>query len=288
MEAVPLSEVPESADHLAPGAAVPAVENRIAVATQWQLMWWRFRKHRLAMFSAIIVGCFYLVVLGADFLAYADPFASEAQRSLIAPQPIHLFDQGQFRPHIYALTGKRDPKTFKRVYTPDPNKKLPIRLFAQGFKYKLLGVIPTDRHLIGIEGAKVEETFFVLGTDVLGRDVWSRLIYATRTSLTIGLAGVTLSLLLGIVLGGISALDPRDALRLEQRLVRTVLAGERARVRGDHLARERLAADLEDDDGDVALARASRAPRGSRPGSRIVSMNMPTTRVLSSVSAYPR
>jgi peptide/nickel transport system permease protein len=204
VEAVPLSEVPESADHLAPGAAVPAVENRIAVATQWQLMWWRFRKHRLAMFSGLIVGCFYLVVLGADFLAYADPFASEAQRSLIAPQTIHLFDQGQFRPHIYALTGKRDPKTFKRVYTPDPNKKLPIRLFAQGFKYKLLGVIPTDRHLIGIEGAKVEETFFVLGTDVLGRDVWSRLIYATRTSLTIGLAGVTISLLLGIVLGGIS------------------------------------------------------------------------------------
>ena len=81
-------------------------------------------------------------MLGADFLAYADPFASEAQRSLIAPQPIHLFDQGQFRPHIYALTGKRDPKTFKRVYTPDPNKKLPIRLFAQGLSISCLASSP--------------------------------------------------------------------------------------------------------------------------------------------------
>jgi peptide/nickel transport system permease protein len=191
------AEVPEI-------AVVTATEERISVATQWQLMWWRFRKHRLAMTSALVIILFYLTVLGADFLAYADPVASEAQRSLIAPQPIHLFDNGAFSPHVYALVGKRDLTTFKRVYTPDPNQKLPVRLFTPGFEYKFLGFIPTNIHLLGVEGANAEESLFILGTDMLGRDLWSRLVYATRTSLTIGLVGVALSLILGIMLGGIS------------------------------------------------------------------------------------
>lgn len=185
-------------------AVTTDIEERISVATQWQLMWWRFRKHRLAITSAIIIILFYIIVLGADFFAYASPIDSEAQRSLIAPQSIHLFDDGVFHPHVFALVGKRDLKTFKRVYEPDPDQKLPLRLFAPGFEYKFLGFIPTDIHLLGVEGAKAEESLFILGTDMLGRDLWSRLMYATRTSLTIGLIGVTVSLILGIMLGGIS------------------------------------------------------------------------------------
>ncbi len=100
----------------AAGRADRATKQRIFVASQWQLMWWRFRKHRVAVASAIIVGGFYLVVLGADFLAYSDPDASEAQRALMPPQPIHWFDDGRFRPHVYGLKGARDPQTFKRVY----------------------------------------------------------------------------------------------------------------------------------------------------------------------------
>lgn len=191
------AEVPEI-------AVATAAEERISVATQWQLMWWRFRKHRLAITSALVIILFYLTVLGADFLAYAAPVASEAQRSLISPQPIYLFDNGAFSPHVYALAGKRDLTTFKRVYEPDPNQKLPVRLFAPGFEYKFLGFIPTNIHLLGVEGANAEEALFILGTDMLGRDLWSRLVYATRTSLTIGLVGVALSLILGIMLGGIS------------------------------------------------------------------------------------
>src|SRR5688500_7114762 len=92
-------------------------EERVSVATQWQLMWWRFRKHKLAMVSAAIVILFYGVVVFADFLAYADPFASEAQRGLIAPQPIYFVDPdtGGFGPHVLGMSGKRDPLTFKRV-----------------------------------------------------------------------------------------------------------------------------------------------------------------------------
>jgi len=179
-------------------------EERISVATQWQLMWWRFRRHKLAIVGSVVVLFFYSVVLFADFLAYATPTASEAQRSLLPPQRIHWFDGAQFRPHVYALTGYRDPATFKRVYTADPTKKIPVGFLASGFEYRLLGLIPTNRHLIGVEGASAEDTLFVLGTDEQGRDLWSRLMYATRTSLTIGLLGVTISLVLGVVLGGLS------------------------------------------------------------------------------------
>jgi peptide/nickel transport system permease protein len=190
----------------APAASrVTAAEERIFVASQWQLMWWRFRKHKLAMVSGVIIIGFYLAALGTDFLAYADPNSSEAQRSLMPPQPIYFFDGWRFSPHVYAVKGRRDPMTFKRVYQADPNQKIPIRFFARGFEYKFLGLIPTTIHLLGVdEGVEAEKAIFLLGTDVQGRDLWSRLLYATRISMTIGLVGVTLSLFLGVVLGGIS------------------------------------------------------------------------------------
>jgi peptide/nickel transport system permease protein len=181
-----------------------AAEPRVFVASQWQLMWWRFRKHRIAVASGVVVVGFYLVVLGADFLAYSDPDASEAQRSLMPPQRVHLFDGWRFAPYVHGIKGVRDPATFKRVYRPDPGEKVPIRFFAPGFEYKFLGVIPASRHLIGVEGRDASTTIFLLGTDVQGRDLWSRLMYGTRISLTIGLLGVAMSLGLGVVLGGLS------------------------------------------------------------------------------------
>src|SRR5215475_7538808 len=112
-----------------------AEEQRIFVASQWQLTWWRFRKHRVAVASSVVVMGFYLIVLGADFLAYANPNASEAQRSLMPPQPIHWFDGWRWSPHVYAVKGARDPRTFKRVYQADPGERVPIRFFVQGFEY---------------------------------------------------------------------------------------------------------------------------------------------------------
>ncbi len=195
-------------------------DERLFVASQWQLMWWRFRKHRLAMASAIVIMGFYLAVLGADFLAYADPNTSEAQRSLMPPQPLYWFEGWRFRPHVYAVKGRRDPRTFKRVYQADPSQKIRIRFFARGFEYKVLGLIPTDRHLIGVDdGLDATKTIFLLGTDVQGRDLWSRLMYGTRISMTIGLVGVTLSLFLGVVLGGLSGFYGGIADTLIQRII---------------------------------------------------------------------
>ncbi len=192
------------AQHIMP--LVTVAEEKIAAATQLQLTWWRFRKHRLAVMSGIVVLLFYLMALFADFLAVTEPHATEAARSYIPPQAIHWFDEGSFKPHVYALKGRRDMRTFKLVYVPDPSEKRYLRLFAEGYSYTLFGVFETNRHLFGLDRGKPEEALFLLGTDQLGRDVWSRLMLATRTSLTIGLIGVTLSLFLGVLLGGISGL----------------------------------------------------------------------------------
>jgi peptide/nickel transport system permease protein len=197
---------------LAPGgldpdaATITEAEERISVAPQWLLMWWRFRKHKLALVSTALVIGFYLVVAFADFLAYSDPHASEAQRSLIAPQNMHLFDEGRLSPYVEGLVGSRDPLTFKRVYVVDPSIKVPLTFLPRGFEYKLFGVIPADRHLIGVAGDDntPENSLFLLGTDDQGRDQWSRLMYATQVSLLIGLVSVVISLFLGVLLGGLS------------------------------------------------------------------------------------
>jgi peptide/nickel transport system permease protein len=190
----------------APVPVTTAAEEKVAVATQLQLTWWRFRKHKVAVASAFVVAFFYLVALLADFLAVSNPHATDARRSYIPPQEIHWFDEGSFRPYVFALKGKRDMRTFRIVYAPDPNDKRYLTLFAHSYPYDFLGLFPTDRHLIGLDRGDAQDVLFLLGTDQLGRDFWSRLMLATRTSLVIGLAGVAISLFLGVLLGGLSGL----------------------------------------------------------------------------------
>jgi peptide/nickel transport system permease protein len=199
---------------------VSEAETRVAVATQRQLIWWRFRKHKLAVVSAVIVALFYLVAIFADSIAYAPPFDTQASRSYIPPQPIHWFTaDGRFQPQVYALKGKRDMRTFKLTYAPDASEPRDLVLFGHGYPYNFLGLIPTDIHLFSVSDGKPQDALFLLGTDELGRDVFSRLVLATRTSLTIGLVGVGLSLILGILLGGISGLQGSWADVVIQRVI---------------------------------------------------------------------
>jgi peptide/nickel transport system permease protein len=186
-------------------AEEPSAEERFGVATQWQLTWWRFRRHRLAVVSGIVVILFYLVVIFADFLAYADPHDTDSKRTYIPPQTINLFDDGAFRPYVYGLKQRRDMRTFKIIYELDRERKVHLAFFAEGYAYNFLG-FTTNRHLLGLKDARPQDGIFLLGTDLLGRDLWSRIMVATRVSLTIGLVGVTISLLLGILLGGVSAI----------------------------------------------------------------------------------
>lgn len=197
-------------------------EDRIAVATQRQLIWWRFKKHKLAVLSMVVVALFYLVAIFADFLAYTDPEASDARRGYIPPQSISWFDNGAFKPYVHGLKGVRDMKTFKLVYKVDPERKVYVKFFAEGYPYKLFGFIPANRHLLGFDTSSPENGLFLLGTDVQGRDLWSRLMVATRVSLVIGLAGVTISLFLGVLFGGISGLYGGAVDTAIQRLIELV------------------------------------------------------------------
>ncbi len=181
-------------------------DERLASAGQLRLTWLRFKRHKLAFISLFVIALFYVVAIFADTIAINEPHATDARRSYIPPQGIHLFDESGFNPHVFGLTGKRDMKTFKVAYVPDPNRKLTVSLFTRGYSYDLLGIIRTDIHLVGLTTAQPIDGIFLLGTDQLGRDLFSRMMVATRISLSIGLVSVGLSLILGVLLGGVSGL----------------------------------------------------------------------------------
>ncbi|MET0742250.1 MAG: ABC transporter permease [Microvirga sp.] len=181
--------------------------DRFQVASQWELMWWKFSRHKLALVSGIVVALIYLVALVAEILAPTDPNRTVSRYTYAPPQGIHLFSRANdgsttFMPHVYGYSSKVDPRTLRRTFELDPKQTIPIGLFVRGQPYELWGLIPLDRHLIGPLDEK--QPMYLLGADRLGRDNLSRIIYGTRVSMSIGLVGVALSLIFGMVLGGVS------------------------------------------------------------------------------------
>jgi peptide/nickel transport system permease protein len=189
---------------------VPALHDETSeayFASQWQLMWWRFRKHRMAVICTVVILLLYLVGIFAEFVAPADPEKTSTLHKYVPAQSITFVDSaGSFswRPGVNALVGKRDPETQRMRYVPDTSKWYPIHFFAQGDTYKLWGLIESDLHLAGLGPEAQGQAFYLIGSDRLGRDMLSRIVHGTRVSLSIGLIGVGLSLLFGIILGGIS------------------------------------------------------------------------------------
>lgn len=203
--APPPVAAPEAKEAVSPAAT----ETKVAVASQWQLMRWRFRKHKLAVISLWVIALFYFVALFAEFLAPVDPEKTAERYKNLSPRGLSFTDQnGKFslRPGIYGMTGTRNPETLRVTYVADKTQWYPLYFFARGDKYKFWGLWETDRHLFGL-GPNVDAAkapLYLLGSDRLGRDMVSRIIYGTRVSLSTGLISVILSLLLGIALGGIS------------------------------------------------------------------------------------
>ncbi len=179
-------------------------EERVSVASNWQLVWWRFRKNKLAVLSALVLLLFYVVVVVPDFFATQDPEATEAALAFIPTQGISFIDSAGLNPTVPALVGKRNPVTLRMEWKIDESKKVPIHFFGPGFEYKVLGLVETNIHLIGTADPESKDKLFILGTDRLGRDQWSRMMFGTRTSMTVGLVAVALSVILGVLLGGIS------------------------------------------------------------------------------------
>ena len=179
-------------------------DERQLTASQWQLIWWRFRRHRAAMISLVILLLFYFIAFFAGFFAPRDPSRVDAQFAQAPPQPLVFIDDAGFHfpPIVYGYVGERDPKTLRKFYRVSADDRQSIRFFVKGDPYVLLGFIKSDIHLIGLDDPT--QPLFFLGTDILGRDMLSRIIYGAQISLSVGLVGVFLSLVLGILLGGVS------------------------------------------------------------------------------------
>ncbi len=187
---------PQSVSRLSPE------QEKAALASQWQLMWIKFRRHRLAVWSGAFLILVYLVALFCEPVA---PYGSQTRNTDFVrapPQAVHLFHDGRFvGPFVYGYSMKLDLDTLKRDYVVDPKAVQPIRFFCRGESYGLWGLFEASGRLF----CPAENgTLFLFGTDRLGRDIFSRILYGARISLTIGVLGVAVSFILGIIIGGLA------------------------------------------------------------------------------------
>ncbi|MCP4283083.1 MAG: ABC transporter permease, partial [Gammaproteobacteria bacterium] len=191
-------------------ATTPAANNdkkKVTSQSYWSLVWWKFRKNRLAVIGAIILLFYFITcIFFAEFFA---PYSKGLESDFIEAQPTYFQFRdadGSFslRPFVYGLEEKIDTATRSRFYELNETVKYPIHFFVKGEPYKLLGLISTDIHLFGTDPADPEAKVFLLGTDRLGRDQFSRLLYGGRVSLVIGLFSVAVFLFIGVTLGAAS------------------------------------------------------------------------------------
>ena len=183
-------------------SAPPEENERYFIATQRQLIWRAFKRHRLALISSLALLVLYLSMTFAEFLGPYEPFDRNRDALHHPPTRIHLFHEGRFiGPFVYRYEQTLDMATLRRNYAEDTSQPYPIRLLRRGSPYRMWGLFEGDLHLFGVEEPA---TVYLLGTDDLGRDMFSRITQASRISLSIGLVGVALSFLLGASLGAIS------------------------------------------------------------------------------------
>ena len=179
-----------------------SAQGRFAEASQLRLMWWKFRRHRIAVIAGVFLLVMYASTLFSEVLAPYDLHTRNSDMIYAPPQRVHLFHEGAFvGPFVYGRTQTLDMEILQRIYTDDRAQVQRIRFFCSGDPYEFWGMFPASFHLVcPAEGGQM----FLLGTDRLGRDVLSRIIHGARISLTIGLFGVTMSFILGIVIGGLA------------------------------------------------------------------------------------
>ena len=177
-------------------------QGRFAEASQLRLMWWKFRKHKVAVIAGVFLLVMYASTLISEVLAPYNLHTRNTDFIYAPPQPVHLFHEGSFvGPFVYGRTMTLDMETLQRNYADNTSDVQRLRFFCSGDGYDFWGMIPGSFHVVcPSEGGQM----FLLGTDRLGRDVLSRIFYGARISLTIGFFGVTMSFILGIVIGGLA------------------------------------------------------------------------------------
>ena len=167
----------------------------------FQLVWRRFRRSTVSIVGGIMVLVLMLLAIFAEFFATKDLYVSDLNSTYMPPMQIHFIDtQGHFhlRPFVYKIVNTLDANTFQVYWTEDTTQMYPLHFFVHGWKYKFLGLIPMDLHLIGVEG---DGYFYMLGTDSLGRDLWGKACQAGRVSLSMALFGTFISIAVGSILG---------------------------------------------------------------------------------------
>ncbi len=177
-------------------------QERLYMASQWRMMWIKFRRHRLAVISGAVLLVLYLSILVSEAIAPYNLHSRNTDHIYAPPQAIHLFHEGEFvGPFVYGYDYELNMENLKREYTPNPDKVQPLRFFCSGDSYRFWDLFEADLHLVcPAEGG----TLFLLGTDRLGRDMLSRIVYGARISLTIGLVGIAFSFIMAILIGGIA------------------------------------------------------------------------------------
>ncbi|MBN1439881.1 MAG: ABC transporter permease [Anaerolineales bacterium] len=182
------------------------IEEKIAVASPLTMMWWKFRKHKMAVASSVFLVFMYLLAVFCEFASPYLPDETLARYKSAPPSVIRLVDaSGRLHlPFVYQSEVSRDPETLRTIYTENPEIRHPIKLFVKGPPYKFWGLWETDIHLFGLDASTEEERLMLFGADRIGRDVFTMTIYGGRISLSIGLIGVAISLSAGIIIGGIS------------------------------------------------------------------------------------
>ncbi|RMF01004.1 MAG: ABC transporter permease [Alphaproteobacteria bacterium] len=177
-------------------------QERYYLASQWKLMWWRFKRHRLALISGVFLLLAYGSIMISEFLAPYNLHSRHVDHIYAPPQSVHLFHEGSFvGPFVYGTHYKLDMENLQRRYSEDRSRIYRLHFFCSGDEYRFWGLWKANSHLFCVDKGG---TAFLLGTDRLGRDILSRMIYGARISLTIGLIGVALSFTLGIVIGGLA------------------------------------------------------------------------------------
>lgn len=179
-------------------------ENRLYTASQWSLIWYKFRRHKLAQIGGTILLVMYSLAIFAPFFSPYNPTYKFNENLYTPPTSIHFVDEEghfSFRPFVYGLRRELDPNTLERIYVADTSEKHFIHFLSSGQPYKLFGFINLDIHLFTIpEPGRV----FIFGTDGVGQDLFSRILHGAQISLSIGLVGVAISFIIGCTLGGVS------------------------------------------------------------------------------------